>query len=63
MAGVVGEVRGTTRQKTYLKYRSQTKDYSEWSCSPDPWDEDECFNSMRQDLKTGEWVLSFRFHS
>jgi hypothetical protein len=63
MAGLVGEVRGTTKQRTYLKYKSESDDHREGTWSPDPEDEQECLNCMVEDSETKEWVLPYQFHT
>lgn len=63
MGGMVGEVRGVTKQKAYLKYKSESEDHMEGTWSPDPEDEQECLNCMVEDSKTKEWVLSYQHHT
>jgi hypothetical protein len=63
MGGQVGEVRGTTKRKAYVKYKAQSDDFAEGTWSPDPEDEDECINCMIEDRETKEWVLKYQFHT
>jgi len=65
MGGLSGEVRGRSKGETYAKYLEEVLAAQEvfGDIKPDANYKKWCKSRMKQDLETGEWVLSFHFHT
>lgn len=62
MGGTSGEISGATKIETYLKYVEQCEKW-DGSHHPDPKGKKWCKSQMVRDVQTGEWVLSYHFHT
>jgi hypothetical protein len=60
MGGYSGEVRGSTKIETYLRYVEKCEEW-ELDHSPEPKNKKFCKKSMIWDQSKAEWVLEFRF--
>ena len=65
MGSTSGEIRGKSKIETYLKYTEEIEAVGNifQDQHPDPRYKKECKRLMKQDPKSGEWVLRFHFHT
>lgn len=65
MGGRTDEVRGQSKGEAYANYVSVVEGYGDTfqDHDPDPRYKKVCKAQMVQDPNTGEWVLTFHFHT